>query len=87
MLTFYYVHDLFCCLLPVFFLSQPCSFQQVFLAILSPVFPKVIIPFLANLQVNLELCHGYLKGVLNLLDVCHSLEIPPVFVLTQLVFH
>ncbi len=87
MLVFYYVKDLFCRLLPAFFLSQPCPFQQVFLAISSPIFPKVIIPFLANLQVNLELCNGYLKEVLNLFDACRSLEIPPVFVSTQLVFH
>jgi hypothetical protein len=65
--------DLRSCLLPTLFLSYPCPLQEVFLAISFTLLLKVIIALLTDLQMDLQLSQGYLKGVFYLLDACHLL--------------
>jgi hypothetical protein len=77
--------NLCCRLLPALLLSYPCPLQEVLLAISLPVFSKVFILLLTNFQMDLELSQGDLKGVVYFLDACASLQIPPVFISSQLI--
>jgi hypothetical protein len=72
--------------LPALFLSYPCPLQEMLLAKLFPIFSKLIILLLPNFLMNNKLHQGDLKGAF-FLDTCHLLQIPPVFILTQILFN
>ncbi len=87
LLAFFDGQDFCSLFIPALSLCQPCPFQQVSLAILGPMFLEIVVLLVTNLQVNLELCHCDSKGVFNVLDASRLLEVNPIFIATQLIFH
>jgi hypothetical protein len=57
------------------------------LSVSCPMLTKVIIPLFTHLQMDPELCEGYLKQLLNSLHARGPFQVASIFGSAMLIFH